>query len=147
MPYPPEIYYSSEVDYKSHFEREYCQSTIKTHDGIEVRFRKRDYDHCFFESVHSKDDTFSQIRAERIDWIKAALQDSNAGQFQGWDKIRHRYDPNVRVILVEGDYVVIIRIKSSNSADFITAFVADTHAPPGGMSTADKIRNLSPKWR
>jgi hypothetical protein len=41
------------------------------------------FDHCFFESTHSKDDTFSSRRAERINWIKAVLQDTNAELRQG----------------------------------------------------------------
>lgn len=146
MPYPPLVNYPSEGEYRNHFDMEYCRGPITTHDGIEVRFRRRDFNHCFFETVHSKDDTFSRKRAERISWIKAALQDASADQFQGWDKKRRRYDTNWKVILVQGNYVVVIKMKSASKADFMTAYVADTPAPPGRMSTAEMIRNLSPRW-
>ena len=133
--------------YRTHFERVFCQGPVRTFDGIEVRFRKTDFDHCCFESSKQDGtkDTFSQKRAERLDWIKAALEDENAERYQGWDKHQKRYDPKRRVTLVMGDYVVVITLTGQNRADFVTAYVADTPAPPGRESTVDKIRK-GPKW-
>jgi hypothetical protein len=83
--YPPLVHYDREDEYLSHYERVYCKGPIATFDGIEVRFRKGYFAHCFYESIHSKDDTFSKRRAERIDWIRAALQDPKAELRVGWD--------------------------------------------------------------
>jgi len=55
------------------------------------------------------EDAFSSQRAERIDWIKAALQDSNAELHVGREGKKKRYDRSHRVALVVGDYVVVIR--------------------------------------
>lgn len=137
MAYPPLVYYEKEKEYRAHFERVYCQGPIQTFDKITVRFRKRDFDHCFFESVHTKDDTFSIRRAERIDWIKVALEDTNAEHRVGWDNVRKRPFTDRRVAIVMGNYVVIIRIRDPK-ADFVTAYVAD-----GG--TIGKIRT-NPQW-
>lgn len=141
MTYPPLVCYSTEREYRSHFEREYCHVPICSFDDIYVRFNKRDFDHCFFESSRRDGvkDKFSRKRAERISWIKVALQDVNADLFVGWDKQRRRYDHGRRVALVVGDYVVVIRIVDSKNARFVTAFVADT------QHSLDSIKG-GPKW-
>lgn len=139
--------YDSIVEYRTHFEQVYCLWPIMTFDGISVRFRKRDFDHCFFESSRrdgSKDE-FSPKRAQRIDWIKVALQDSNSERYVGWDNIKKRHDKRRRVTLVMGNYVVVIAMTSAKMADFITAYVADTSGTPGRPSTVEMIRR-SPKW-
>lgn len=123
MAYPPLVHYQTEQEYRDHFERVYCRGTIQTFDGIEVRFQRRMFDHCFFESVNTKDDTFSIVRSERVDWIKVALEDPNAEHRVGWDNVRKRAATNRRVAIVMGNYVVIIRIRGSK-ADFVTAYVA-----------------------
>jgi len=112
-----------------------------THDGMSVRFRKTDFDHCFFESTRRDrvKDKFSDIRAERMEWIAVALQDAAAQRFQGWDRDARKYDKNRRVTLVCGNYVVVIGISGPTSARFITAYVADT------PSTLAKIKT-SPQW-
>lgn len=125
MAYPPLVHYENELEYRRHFERVYCRGSIETFDAIKVRFRKTMFDHCFFESVTSKDDTFSHQRAERIDWILAALQDVNAELREGWDNKKKRNVKDRRVAIVVGNYVVIIRIIRCNAADFVTAFVAE----------------------
>lgn len=126
MPLPPLVIYNTEQEYRDHFERIYCQKTITTFDAIEVRFRKRNFDHCFFESVTNKDDTFSKQRATRIDWIKAVLEDSNAELRQGWDNKRKKTAANRRVAIVLRSYVVIIRINNERTrGEFVTAFVAE----------------------
>lgn len=124
LAYPPLVQYITEQEYRNHFERVYCKEPIATFDDIQVRFRKSMFDHCFFESIHSKDDTFSQQRAERIDWIAAVLQDSGAELREGWDNKRKRPAKNRRVAIIIESYVVIIRIRGSK-ADFVTAFLAN----------------------
>lgn len=139
--YPPLLSLADEAAYRSHFENLYCRGAVVTHDGMTVRFRKTDFDHCFFESTRRDrvKDKFSDIRAERMEWIAVALQDAAAQRFQGWDRDTRKYDKNRRVTLVCGNYVVVIGISSPTSARFITAYVADT------PSTLAKLKT-SPKW-
>ena len=139
MSYPPMLNGKTPAEYRTFFEAMYCRNPIQTFDRIEVRFRKRDFNHCFFESVKSKDDTFSLPRAERLLWIKAALQDPDSEKYIGWDRHKKRYDKNRRVTLVQKDYVVVIVLLGNQKAEFITAYVADT------PTTLAKIRS-SPKW-
>jgi hypothetical protein len=139
--YPPLVCYGTISEYRVHYERDYCQEPIITFDGISVRFRKSRFEHFFYESTQRNQvkDAFSMARAERIDWIKATLQDPDAELYVGWDGKKKRHDPNHRVALVAGDYVVIIRLSSNQTAQFVTAFVADS------LSTLAKIKG-SPKW-
>ncbi len=137
MAYPPLVYYQTELEYRQHFERVYCRGTIQTFDGVNVRFRKEMFDHCFFESVNSPDDTFSIRRANRIDWINAALQDTGSELRLGWNNKKKRAANDRRVAIVVGNYVVIIRVRGTR-ADFVTAFVAT-----GG--TIGKIQ-MNPLW-
>lgn len=128
MPYPSLLSLPKQEDYRKHFESKYCCGPIAAFDGISVRFRKRDFDHAFFES-HSrtaKKDTFSLQRAERMDWIAAALQDQASERYVGWDKAKKRYDRTRRVTVVMSDYVVVIALKKGGYASFITAYVADS---------------------
>lgn len=145
MTYPTILKLNSEQEYKDHWKQHYCQGEICTFDGIQVRFKIRDFDHAFFESIHKKDDTFSLKRAERIDWIKAALKDQSSEKFVGYDSTKKRYDPTRRVTIVMGNYVVIIALKKNNTANFISAFVADTPGRKGRPSTIEKIRS-GQKW-
>lgn len=138
MAYPLLVHYGTVQEYRDHFERVYCHGPIPTFDGIMVRFRKQQFDHCFFESANSKDDTFSQPRAEHIDWIKAALEDRYAELHLGWDNKKKRAANDRRVAIVVGNYVVIIRIYRADRADFVTAFVA-------GQRTINQIRT-NPLW-
>jgi len=141
LAYPPLVYYETVREYCLHYEHIYCTICVKTFDGISVRFRKKYFNHCFYESTmrNQVKDAFSTERAERIDWIKAALEDPKAGLHVGWDKKKKRYDKSHRVALANGNYVVVIRLKPDKSAYFVTAYVADT------MSTLKKIKG-SPKW-
>ena len=111
MPYPPLLNHNTAAEYRTHFENIYCRGPVTTFDGIDARFRKSQFDHCFFESTHrdGNKDAFSTQRAERMDWIKAALQDANADLYQEWDKKRRRYDSTRRVAVVQTNYVVKIR--------------------------------------
>lgn len=141
MAYPSLVSYRTIDEYRFHFERVYCKGPVTTFDGISVRFRKNQFDHCFHESSrrNNEKDTFSILRAERIDWIKAALEDPNAELHVGWDGKKKQYDCSHRVALVSGDYVVVIRLGKNQKAQFVTAYVADS------SNTLAKIKG-SPKW-
>jgi len=138
LAYPPLVYYATEQEYRAHFERVYCAGEITTFDGINVRFRKRMFGHCFYESLQQKDDTFSPQRAQRINWIKEALEDPNAELRLGWDNKKKQPANDRRVAIVVDSYVVIIRIYSGTRAEFVTAFVA-------GRRTITQIRT-NPMW-
>ena len=139
--YPPLLKLADEAAYRARFEAIYCAGAVTTFDGIAVRFQKRDFDHCFFESSQRNriKDTFSQLWAERLEWITVALQDAAAERFQGWDRDTKTYDKTRRVTLVCGNYVVVIALTGATSARFITAYVADT---PGSL---EKIK-AGPRW-
>jgi hypothetical protein len=139
--YPPLLVLPSEADYRTHFEASYCRMTVFTFDGLMVRFRKDDFDHCFFESTQRNriKDRFSTLRAERMDWIKAALADPNADRFIGWDRDTRQYRKDRRVTLVCGDYVVVISLIDAQRARFITAYVADT------PNSLQKLK-AAPRW-
>ena len=141
MTYPPLVKYKTKAEYVAHYEKVYCTGAIITFDKIVVRFRKSRFSHCFYESTRRNKikDQFSRLRAERIDWIKATLEDPNADLYIGWDGKKKRYDRSHRVALVVGDYVVVIRLTGKQSAEFVTAYVADS------QSTLAKIKR-SPKW-
>jgi hypothetical protein len=139
--YPPLVRYRTETEYRVHFEKLYCISPILTFDGIAVRFRKDRFHHCFYESTkrnHIKD-AFSVQRAQRIDWIKATLQDPTAELHVGWDRKKKRYDKHHRVAVVVSNYVVVIRMSRKQTAQFVTAYVADSPL------TLAKIKR-SPYW-
>ena len=78
MEYPPLVKYDKPGEYKRHFEKVYCRNPVETFDGIRVRFRKDDFEHCFYESSRRNrvKDRFSWKRAKRIEWIKTALEES-----------------------------------------------------------------------
>jgi len=128
--------------YEGFFNVTYCLKPLLTHDGLAVRFRKRDFSHCAYESSRrdGNKDTFSPQRAERLGWIREALQDPNLTLYAGWDKKKRRYDHNSRVTIMIDDLVVVIRLKSATEADFVTCYVADT--------PASKVKLLtSPRWK
>lgn len=135
---PPLLKGKTTAEYRSYYEATYCKGPITTFDGIMVRFRKRDFNHCFFESIKNKDDTFSNKRAERVLWIRDALKNPNAQLHVGWDKKKKKPSLKRRVAVVYGNYIVVIQIIGHQKANFITAFVADPQ-------TINKIRT-SPKW-
>lgn len=140
--YPPLLNLADATAYRDYFERIYCQGVIRTFDGIEVRFRKDDFDHCCFESSRRNNikDLFSIKRAQRLHWIKVALEDATCERYLGWDSKRKRYDLSRRVVLVMGEYVVVIRLVGQRRATFVTAFVADPPDGSGQPSTIEMIR-------
>jgi hypothetical protein len=143
MALPPLVTYATEVEYRGHFEREYCRATVATHDGIRVFFGKGQFDHAFFESTNRDGlkNAFSTARAERIDWIKATLLDPNADRYQGWDARARQYQPTRRVEVVYEDFVVVLqlgrKLNGDLKAQFVTCFKAD--------NSIGKIRT-SPLW-
>lgn len=142
---PPLLKLENESAYRAHFEAVYCRGTIPTFDGIEVRFRKDDFDHCCYKTERGgfRKTVFCTIRAERIDWIKCALQDPGADLRVGWDNSRKCHRPDRRVAIVSGSYVVIIDIlKCGRRARLVTTYVADS----GPGQTLTNIKR-SPKWR
>lgn len=140
---PPLVHYTTEKEYRDHYERSYCRAVINTFDGLRVYFPRQQFDDAFFESANRRardKSVFSLARAERIDWIRAALEDPKAELYQGWDRDRKVIDRDRRITLVYGNYVVVLLIRRNrNAATFITAYVADA-------STIQKIRG-GPRWR
>lgn len=110
MTYPELLFLESMEDYRRIFESTYCVLPIQTFDRYAVRFRKDDFDHAFFESSgrRGEKDLFLKLRAQRIYWIRATLEDPDSELFQGWDAKRKVYDSGRRVALVKGNYVVVI---------------------------------------
>ena len=147
MDYPPFVIYKTEAEYREHYERVYCQCRIVTFDGITVRFRKSQFQHAFCESSRrdGAKDNFSEFRAKRIDWIKAALEDSESERYQGWDRTSGRYSKRRRVTVVMKNYIVIFDLTSDTTGEFITAFVDRGIRTPGRPKTIDQIRS-APKW-
>lgn len=147
MAYPPFVQYREAEEYRAHFETVYCRGPIETFDGIFVRFRKSDFDHAFYESSRrdGHKDKFSLVRAERVDWIKTALQDPESELYVGWDNRKKQEDKNRRVAIVMHNYVVIIALTGASQAVFKTAFVDRGFRAPGRPTTIDVIRR-GPKW-
>lgn len=128
---PPLLKLPDQSAYRAHYERTLCRGGIVTHDRIPVFFQREEFDHAFFESStrRGENDVFSLVRAERMDWIAAALADPGAQRFQGWLKRERRHDPTRRVTVVMGDFVVIIALSKRRDgllkAKFITCYRAD----------------------
>jgi len=141
---PSLICYSSESEYYNHFCRMYCDSNkpIYTFDNIRVDFYPGQFNHTFYESidrVKGDKSIFSNKRAERIDWIKWALENQNAILYQGWNRKKRNYNPRRRVCVTDTNYIVVIQLKSNQRAFFITAYLADD------PNSIQSISN-SPKW-
>lgn len=128
--YPPLLILADEAAYKAHFVAKYCRGPVETFDGIRVWFHSDKFDHDFFESSQRNGvkDRFSIVRAQRMNWIEATLQDSQAVLKQGWIKRDKRYDATRRVAIVRGNYIVVIalHLRDFQKANFVTAYLADT---------------------
>jgi hypothetical protein len=129
---PPKVFYATEIEYRTHYEDTYCKRPIITFDGIRVYFRKNLFDHCMYESSkrNGVKDLFSRTRAERIDWIKATLNNPNSDLYFGWNNKKDSIDRNRRVAVVYEDFVVIIQVKKKqdgriHKAEFVTAYQAE----------------------
>lgn len=142
MIYPPLLNLKSPDEYRKYFEDNYCKQKIYTFDKIRVLFPKGAFDHAFYSSSsrrEQKKDVFSTERAERMLWIKAALEDVSAELYFGWDNKRKCVVTNRRVAIIVRGYVVIIEMRSVDMAFFISAFISDQRA-------LNMIR-LNPKWQ
>lgn len=143
MSFPPFVLYKTAQEYREHYETVYCRGAVVTFDGIRVYCRKVLFDHAFFESSRrdKNKDMFSTERARRINWIRATLQNPRAELYCGWDKNKKRYDPNWRVSVVYGNYVVVIQLgwnrRGQLKGELKTAYLAD--------NSFGKIKK-SPKW-
>ena len=141
---PPKVHHKSEDEYRRHFERIYCRKPIVTPDGVEVRFRKSDFDHCMYVTSPSlgKKVAFSPVRAERIDWIGATLADPAGIAYQGWDRKRRQIDPNRRVTVAYEDFIVVVQTWTGPDrkcrGKFITAY-------PAGQDIG--LVRSKPKWQ
>jgi len=95
-----------------------------------TRFRKRDFEHAFFESSSpsKKDDLFSFERSKRIEWVAIALGDPSADIRVGYDSKKRQPAKDRRVAIVKGNFVVIIRLTGDDKAEFITCYVADSRS-------------------
>lgn len=143
MALPPLVHYATVTEYRTHYERVYCQGNILTFDGIRVYFSRDKFGHMFYESTarDGRKDTFSSVRAQRIEWIKATLDHPAAALFEGWDKGARQYDATRRVAVVYQDFVVVVALglkrDGSLKANFVTCYQAD--------NSIGKIR-MSPEW-
>ncbi len=141
MGYPPFRKFKDAAECEQYYKVKYCATKITTFDNIRVFFPAGSFKHAFYKSTNRKisnKDLFAQDRAERIDWIIFALQDTNAELFCGWDNKKKKIDENRRVAVVIDNYVVVILLRNSSKAIFITAFVAD-------QDTISKIK-LGKPW-
>ncbi len=143
MALPPLVHYATVAEYRAHYERVYCQGTIQTFDGIPMYFDLAKFGHMFYEST-ARDgckDAFSPVRAQRIDWIKATLENPAAALFEGWNAAGRHYDATRRVAVVYEDFVVVVamalKLDGSLKANFMTCYQAD--------NSIGKIRT-SPAW-
>lgn len=135
---------NSVLEYKAHYEKHYQRSEIITFDNIRVYFGESKFGHAFYENDQGKKgakNRFSFKRAERMDWIKETLTNSNAEIYKGWNKDKHKYENTRRVSLLYQDFVVIIELSLKKDGtlkgNFITCYVAD--------QSINKIKK-SPKW-
>lgn len=117
-------------EYRKIFHEIYCSpsESVKTFDGIKVKFYDDNFNHAFYESENwQKGDKskFSINRADKILWIKDTLEDKTAKLKVGWVSETKSYNHSRRVAVVKDNYVVIIYIKNSIEAKFITAYEAD----------------------
>ncbi|TKJ42757.1 hypothetical protein CEE36_06645 [candidate division TA06 bacterium B3_TA06] len=125
--YPPLVYYRGIDEYRNHYIHKYCNRKIYTFFGMRVFFPRGSFEHLFYESskkLPDHKDTFARDRAERIDWIAAALQDRDAEIFQGWDRVKKRIDPTRLVFVVQSNYIVVVKKEDWDTGVIRTAFLA-----------------------
>lgn len=144
MSLPPLVQYPTPGEYRAHYEQVYCRGVISTFDGIRVYFSADRFGHAFYESnpQAGHKGLFSEVRAQRIDWIKATLAHPEARLYEGWIKATGQYDAARRVAVVHEDFAVIVqmrlKIDGSLKANFVTCYQAD--------HSIEKIEQ-SPTWR
>lgn len=135
MDLPPLLVLADEAAYKAHWIQEYVTpGSVKTFDGIDVRFFARNFDHAFFTEVvrgSGKKDKFDRVRAERMDWISLVLSDGNVELYR-----RLMPDRKLRrIALVSSEsYAVITQVeRNGNRAQFVTAYTVNSTAALGKM--------------
>lgn len=136
--------FSSEAECKQYYINNYCCADIKTFDGIVVKFYEDTFEHAFYTRTEKRwkaaKDHFATERGERIDWIKAVLEDPSIIPRKGYDKARRTYDNSRRVtFLAPNNYVVVIYINDKGEGKFVTAYVVDN------VDTARKLSS-APLW-
>ena len=122
MSLPPLLEYDSVKEYKKHYERVYQRGDIRTFDGIRVYFRPQKFGHAFYENSQRRKgpkDEFSPDRAQRMDWIKATLENPDAKLYQGWNKDTKCYDEDRRVSVVYEDFVVVVELSFNQKGELI----------------------------
>ncbi|WP_336046928.1 hypothetical protein [Solibacillus ferritrahens] len=129
-PYATLTHFETEDEYRAYYITEYCNQKIYTHDGIEVVFYEDVFEHAFFKSgnrrIRGDKTIFSSERAQRIHWIKSVLLDSGLTSYVGYDNKKKCYDNSRRVtILTPDNYVVVLSLRASGKAKFITAYLCD----------------------
>lgn len=145
MALPPLVHLKGETDYYNHFVKFYCNAgPIITWDGLPVFFYPDMFTHAFYKrsqkAWEAKKQSFDLTRGERIDWIKAVLEDASIIPREGYDKAKKIYDGSRRVAFLSPEnYLVVIR-EDGTKWRFVTAYLVDNE------KTANKILT-SPVWR
>jgi len=126
MPYL--VYYDTVAEYKKHYKTLYCDNDIYMSCGIKIDFMPSLFEHAFFESTKGvKDNLFSPSRAQRINWIKPTITDTNTQIFWGHNK-KYKYStPNSIVFVLQAPFVVVVDIKRKDgvlSGKFKTCYYA-----------------------
>ncbi|MGL5127430.1 MAG: hypothetical protein ACRC7D_04530 [Aeromonas popoffii] len=144
MDLPKLLMYASVAEYKKHYEKYYQRGDIRSFDGIRVHFNPQKFGHAFYEnSQHRKGpkDVFSEVRAQRMDWIKSTLEHPDARLYKGWNKDKKCHEEARRVSVVHEKFVVVIELSLNKErklkGNFVTCYVAD--------QSIDKIED-SPAW-
>lgn len=125
--YPPLVCDKIEDEYESHYQNIYCREGIRTFWGMRVVFPKDRFHHLFYESskkLPDHKDRFSKDRAQRINWIAAALRDDDAEIFYGWSSEKKCLDKTLLVFVVQFNYVVVVKMKNWYSGRIVTAYLA-----------------------
>lgn len=90
--------------------------------------------HAFFDTVVHKDDTFSTVRAERMDWIEATLTDPQTQRLQGYLAKTKTHDPARRVELRHQNFIVVLimgmKQDGSLKAEFLTCYAVNNNRLP-----------------
>lgn len=143
MPLPPLLNLADEAAYQAHYEATYVRGNLTTHHGVRVYFARSKFGHAFYESTQRNGikDQFSQVRAERMDWIGATLTNPGSTWFQGWDRQRRLYDPVRSVTVAHGDFVVVLQFRADSGGNLRSNFVTCYDA----NNSIGKIRT-SPAW-
>ena len=125
---------ADQAAYQQHFVQKYCAGPLLTHDGIPVYFKRHAFYHAFFDTVVHKDDTFSQVRAERIDWIEATLADPKTHRLQGYIAKTKTHDPARRVELRFQNFIVVLIMGMTKDgalkAEFLTCYAVNNNRLP-----------------